>query len=630
MDIQKIVRELAKKDKDILKLQKCVVRYYLEKKEVNNIESSKMLASYCFSVEQDLFTKIKILMDKYVDKEKNRELNIDDLVNIYELLIPIDEKKENGMVFTPENIKIFILENLLNEKDMKYIKGLKVVDPSCGCGSFLITISLMINKRYALSYKYIYENIIYGVDISANNIFKTKILLEILALENGEVLGENINYNLVTANSLELDFKNIFKDVFEIKKGFDLVIGNPPYVRTKNVSTTVKQSMKDWYVAQVGNADLYLPFFQLGLEILSLNGKLGYISINTFLTSLNGRNLRNYLSQLRAEFTVINFKDIQVFKGVTSYTCIVFVDKEKINSTIRYNVIDEFKTFELQTFNTLTYEDVDNKRGWNLIESDILMNIRKIERFETKLEKYGIKNGIATLKNDVYIFRADREDDKFLYFKDKNNISCKVERAICKKIIKPNIVKNEQELIEKMEYIIFPYHLGGNNKYELIQEKEFKERYSEAYKYLLGYRKELAERDNGKAENSYLKWYAFGRTQGMYNEGMKVLLPYMSGQPVAVISLEEDVLLYCGYALFSNDIEELELLKKIMLSNVFWYYVKHTSKHYSGGYMSMAKNYIKDFSIPDLNIEDRRRIINSTSIKDVDDILIAIYGIETL
>lgn len=623
MDIRKLITKLTKKESNIENLEKNILRCYID---INNIHNAFLINYYNDACDDNYIFIYNLLQEFTISK--NKPFDIDLLVNIYELLIPEDEKKENGMVFTPKKIKQFIINDVFEDLQ-KDIMQLKICDPSCGCASFLISISKYIHDTYNIDFRYIYENIIYGVDIYDHNIAKAKLLLYLLAFENGEYLTEDINFNLLVANSLSLNFEETFTDVFSPEQnGFDLVIGNPPYVRSKNMNDEVKLSLENWSVAKSGNPDLYIVFFELGLELLNNSGKLGYISINTYLTSLNGRNLRNYLSEKGYNIKLINFKDNQIFKGVTSYTCISIINKNNLNNVIQY--INSQDTNNLNNNNNVTTIDMntlDNKQGWTLAEGDILHNINILRSFPNKLESYGIRNGVATLKNDIYIFKLHEQIGRLLYFRDKDgNMRC-VEKAICKRIAKPNIIKNEHQLENKMEYIIFPYNLNDEGNFTIINENTLRNKYPNAYEYLLSYREELLTRDKGKAIDKYPQWFAFGRTQGMKNFGRKILIPYMADEPTAVLSLDEDVLFYCGYALFSDDINELKIIKSILLSNVFWYYVKNTSKYYSGGYMSLAKNYIKDFSIPDLSDEQKYQLLNLQTQDEVNRFLSNIYNI---
>ena len=178
-----------------------------------------------------------------------------------------------------------------------------------------------------------------------------------------------------------------------------------------------------------------------------------------------------------------------------------------------------------------------------------LSNIKRIENIGTPLgELLPIKNGIATLSNSIYIFRPHREDSNFYYF-EKNGVEYAAEKGICRDIIKPNILKYEHEIPDIREKIIYPY-TNGINPLSLIQEENFKEDFTKAYIYLESHKSDLAKRDKGKGD--YGAWYAFGRTQALTDKGLKLLFPYMSKHPHFVYTDNEEMLIYCGYAIFSD------------------------------------------------------------------------------
>lgn len=124
-------------------------------------------------------------------------------------------------------------------------------------------------------------------------------------------------------------------------------------------------------------------------------------------------------------------------------------------------------------------------------EYDARLNIQKLENSGIKLEDYvNIKNGFATLRNNIYIIQPHKEDNKYFYF-SKIDKEFKVEKSICRKAIKPNILKNESDIEEKMEYLIFPYMID-NKKISIISEENFKNNFNKAYTYLSFFKEELS------------------------------------------------------------------------------------------------------------------------------------------
>lgn len=167
--------------------------------------------------------------------------------------------------------------------------------------------------------------------------------------------------------------------------------------------------------------------------------------------------MRSYFRSSNTALEIVDFGDQLIFGKTLAYTCIVLIDKlgeAGINYTkgqINVNRFSEKPTH----FNLIPYSELDDHKGWNLNNAEILQNIRKIESVGRPLgELYQIKNGIATLANDIYIFRPVREDETFFYLQ-AGDMEFPIEREICRDIIKPNILHTEEEIPDIIEKVIF-------------------------------------------------------------------------------------------------------------------------------------------------------------------------------
>lgn len=605
--MNKKVYSLIKKysDNELL-LNKLVVSAFVHCNRLSVNEG--YLTSYIAEKEDGLDDDIAIL---------SSECYVEDVINIFELAIPNEEKKTNGAVYTPKYIRDYIIGHIVHST-RKPLENCLCADISCGCGAFLFTLLEKIRECSALSYKKILHNL-YGIDISSTSIGRAKILLALVALKNGESVCEE-DFRLYCGNSFTYDFKQL-PEVAE-NSGFDTIVGNPPYVRSKNIDVETKKSLSRWNTSKIGNADLYIPFFEIGMSLLSQKGLLGYITVNTFFKSVNARALRDYLSENHFSLSIVDFGEQLVFKKKLAYTCLTFLSTERDDS-LRYVKADiadvqDQKDF---AFSQIKYSVLDNHRGWNLNRIDVLKNIRRIENAGDALgDKYVIKNGIATLANNIYIFRPIKSDAKFHYLV-KDNVEYPIEKGICRDIIKPNILKSEADIPEKKEKIISPYESDNN----VISEDFFIRHYPCAYRYLSAYRKTLDARDKG--EGDYGAWYAFGRTQAISDSGRKLLFPCISDYPHFVYSSQKDLMIYCGYAIYCDSELELLFLKKVLESSVFDYYMKNTSKPFAGGYYSYAKNYVKNFGLYPFSEEQKKYILSLQSKEEVDEYIKSIYKV---
>src|SRR5690606_31806501 len=143
----------------------------------------------------------------------------------------------------------------------------------------------------------------------------------------------------------------------------------------------------------------------------------------------------------------------------------------------------------------------------------------------------------------------------------------------------------------------FPYKL--QDKPELLEESILKSNYPFAYHYLKIKKIELSQRDKGKG--TYENWFAFGRRQSLERITNKMFFPkYSDRVPNFIFNSDADLLFYNGQAIVGCSEFEMLIIKKIMESSIFWYYIKTTSKPYSSGYYSLQTNYIKNFGVCDL------------------------------
>lgn len=575
----------------------------------NHLElGNGFLAAFVGAASEELEADIELL---------SAQCAMEDVISFFELAIPDAEKTANGAVYTPKYIRDYIVRQVMHSIEKPLAECL-CADISCGCGAFLYTLAQYIHEHTGEQFCNIFNHL-YGVDISATSVNRAKIMLALVALQNGEIIQED-TFHIFAGDSLTFDFRKMPN--IDNNNGFDIIVGNPPYVRSKHIDKETKKNLPLWSTSKVGNADLYIPFFEIGLTALNENGFLGYITVNTFFKSVNARTLRNYFANNLLSLSIVDFCQQLVFKKKLAYTCLAFMSKKQSESLLYVKAdVADVEAQNNFVYSRINYSTLDNHRGWHLNRNEVLENIRLIENAGEALgDKYVIKNGIATLANDVFIFRPIRTDDNFHYLVREGK-EYAIEKGICRDIIKPNILKSEAEISEKEEKIISPYDTNCN----VIAEDFFVQNYPNAYTYLQNCREILDKRDKG--EGVYEAWYAFGRTQAIADSGKKLLFPYMSDLPHFVYTSQKDMMIYCGYAIYNESETELLFLKKVLESSVFDYYMKNTSKPYSTGYYSYAKNYVKSFGIYPFTAEQKQHLLSLKSKKEIDEYIREIYQV---
>lgn len=543
------------------------------------------------------------------------------LVEIFEYVISPADKEVNGAIYTPAFIREFIISKILSRYDKTKWTSMLYADLSCGCGGFFYTLIRQVREAIPeTSIAWLTRECIVGVDIKEFSIERTMLLLALYALQKGEELTED-DFNLYCQNSLSNDFT--FVPIVVRHGGIDVVVSNPPYVASSKLSEENKQYARNWEVSRTGKADLYLPFFQLGIDSLRPGGMLGYITVNTFYRSLNGCAFRDYLAKNGYDTTIIDFGSEQLFRGCSTYTCVCLIEKRN-SGGIHYIETESGKLSEIDdaSFETVTYDSLDNRKGWVLKDSHTAERIKAIESVGKPLgDIVSIRNGFATLRNDIYIVKPKRETVRYL-FVEKNDRFYRIEKGICRKAVKANLIRREEDIEKFSDYIIFPYSEREGRK-EIIGETFFRNRYPGAYEYLNDCREELAKRDKG--HKKYPAWFAFGRSQALNLEGERLLFPHICDGPCYVYCQDQELLFYDGYAIFAESHDDLEVIRRILMSDVFWYYITKTSKPYSGGFFSLEKRYIKHFGIPKLSDEQKEILLGFESQYEVNQWLRRFY-----
>jgi len=212
-----------------------------------------------------------------------------------------------------------------------------------------------------------------------------------------------------------------YKDVFDTGR-FDIVIGNPPYVRQELLGMDLKNLLIDAH-NEVGNgtADLYVYFYGLGLKLLKTDGILTYITLNKWMKTKYGRELRNYLKQFYVQ-KIIDFFELHVFTASTD-TLITFIQNTKPQQTKYFPV----KTLENLNLNVLTkgeYKELQKDESeWKTIDFQNETLLNKIYENTISLNEFvneKIYSGVKTALNEAYII--DKKRFEILCKKDKKSV----------------------------------------------------------------------------------------------------------------------------------------------------------------------------------------------------------------
>lgn len=551
-------------------------------------------------------------------KDNYPDLSLETLIDLFEFVVSPADKVVTGAIYTPQYIRHHIVEHVLHLLANREVTELRIADIACGCGGFFLTVCDKLLEFGNVDCHYIYEHILYGCDIEAYCIERCKILLALKALESGERTND-LKFHLYQGNSLVFNWRDKLTDF----TGFDAVVGNPPYVTSAKIDEETRVLLTNWEVCASGKADLYIPFFQIAIELLNNTGVLGYITVSNFYRSLNGKALREYFAEHNLNLTIVDFGGEQVFKGCSTYTCLFFVDKRQ-EGMVRFirTLSGNVDVVRNLRFVESIYEDLDAIRGWVIRDRRTSRLLQQITNTGRHLgDVAAISNGLATLKNDLYVLNIVEENEhEFIHEYKRNRYS--IERDICRPVVKPSAMNASQSVAEQTRWIIFPYEIKGKRAI-CYDEKRMKEQFPHTLAYLKAVRSILDNRDKGKRE--YEQWFAYGRSQAINLPGFRLLMPYIADEPTFLLSEIDSLLYYNGFALISHDIQQLKRLKKILNTSIFWFYIKNISKPYVNGFYSMGKRYIRYFGIPNFSKVQLAHLDKLTRKDDIENFLYFCY-----
>lgn len=409
-------------------------------------------------------------------------------------------------------------------------------------------------QDYRLSYEQkcnILKNNIYGVDIDTLAVEVTKFSLLIKLIE-GSSLEEmetfmknrgckilpNIDMNIRNGNSLVDDNylkfdENFFEKpelISEIKlfdwdrefggQKFDAIVGNPPYIRVQNMVhyseneyLYYKSDISGFETANAKLLDKYYLFIERGLQLLAKSGRLGYIVPHKFMLIKAGEKLRKILSDKKCVDEIIHFGTEQVFKGKSTYTCLIFLEGSK-QKTFEIGFVKDIKKYYATNHVAMQKFPIGylSTAQWSFLSEDIIKILRDVEDKCQSLDTMAdIFVGLQTSADTIYIIKEDTMKDGFVYFTDcRGNSQC-VEETILKPCIYDIHLEKYADIQENMK-IIFPYHTEGN-KQKLYTLDEMASKFPKTLAYLETFKSDLCKR-SVKGINDE-NWYQFGRAQSL-------------------------------------------------------------------------------------------------------------------
>lgn len=496
----------------------------------------------------------------------------------------------------------------------KRLRQIRVLDPACGSGAFLnqvfdylyregqkvneelTRLKLGQSEIFDLD-KHILSNNIFGVDLNPESVDITKLSLwlktanrdkELTSLDEHILCGNSLIDDPAYAGERAFDWSGAFQgDSPSYGESptdftFDVVVGNPPYVRQELFSAQ-KPYLEQHYEVYTGVADLYVYFFERGLKLLAPNGQFAFIVSNKFLRAGYGKKLIKYLQCKYTLQEIIDFGDLQIFEGATTYPCIISIKQQQPSE------VQQVSCLQLENLDKVTElkEEVQQKgylaqikaddETWQLGNPEMSSLLEKIKTCSVPLGEfvngrlyYGIKTGL----NEAFVIDAAIREQ--LITEDPKSAE----------VIKPflagrDINRYEQPNIE--QYLIYAPWNFDLNLYPAIN------------RHLTQWQTELSNRP--ECLQGRFNWWCLSRYASDYYqefEKHKIVVPAI---------VQNASYAYDKNACYSNDKTSIVITDNlyvltILNSKVADYFIHSVASTKQGGFYEYKPMYVSKIPIP--------------------------------
>ena len=548
-----------------------------------------------------------ILPEKYIDHSQipfdDRDLIIKNILKIskdeisqislgelFQAFITNKEKKYFGQVYTPKYIVKQMIDDTIKKEDIVANPYFKIIDPACGGGYFLLEAYDKLKGIFKNNYveivlknpdlkqeidnglhSFIIKNNLWGTDIDEFAVFMTTISL----LIKGDRLT-NLSLNVFKKDIL-LDGRNTLFSLIDnndnvsdlvLDEGFDLVIGNPPYIGHKKIEINYRRKLQNYYSDVYSDkSDISFCFFKKGYELLKKQGTLMFITSRYFLESPSAKGLRSFLTSNFDVKTIIDFQGKKVFKGIGISPVIIKCRKgqslKNITNIYKLKSTDGLdkknSPFVIKEIfkNFIINQSIFSPKGWLLMDEK---ERAVYEKIHTMGDYYlnqvsNCHQGVITGCDTAFIV-----DEKTILDKNLN-----------KYLIKP-WVKNSQvqkfKVLDSRLYIIYTDLINNISSYPNVIN------HIAPYKERLKNRRECLK---GMREWYQLQW---GRRLELFSNP-KIMFPFKAENNRFAIVYDE---MLCSADVYIINIEHpfspvsLEYLAAFLNSSVFEFYFKSVGK----------------------------------------------------
>ena len=499
------------------------------------------------------------------------------------------DRKDKGVFYTPPEVIERMTEKVLSKADVIENPYIRILDPACGTGLFLIKAFQMLKDKFEKNYEaildrnkelqgklqkdgigsFIVENNLWGADIDREALDTAGEILMRLA-------GRECRGNLACCDSL----------LGGVEGEYDYILGNPPYIGHKMVSSEYKKVLQQFYKGiYMDKSDISYCFLKRGIDLLRQGGTLSFITSRYFMEGPSAAGLRRYITDKCNITEVVDFYGGRVFQDAGVAACIItlnkgsFVDETAVLKQKQNIAASEAELFAPSSFEHFTVNSSEFKDdGW------VLLSPEKYEIFAALEAKSSV-----TLKDIAHSYQGIITGCDRAFVLSGSEVS---EHGIEKSLLRPwiknsDILKHGIKVTDR--FLIYS---------DFIQEEKD---FPNAIKYIASCRDKLQERR--ECRRGVRKWYQlqWGRNNGIF-ESPKIIYPYKSSNSRFAVDEAGN---FCSADIYSLKLKKeyegsisLDYIAAILNSQLFEYYFKCYAKKISENLYDYYPNTVLRMRIP--------------------------------
>jgi len=533
----------------------------------------------------------------------------------------ISRRKAGGVYYTPEFVVRYLTEKAFDyffDKPANKRKSIlpKVVDPSCGSGSFLRAAADSLIRRFRQSdvkrnwgRELVEKRAIVGIDIDPKAVTLARLSLWLRLAEEPKPLPlPHLKKNIICGDSLKNEtWRNL-------PATYDIVLGNPPFLAASEAQ--LPASVRKVFRSAQGRFDFSSLFVEQALAKLEEGGYLGYVIPNRLFKNTYAAEIRRLITENMRILTLVDFGSTEVFAGTSTYVGLILAEKKADASAKRKVKVISVSTLPIR-FPGLTLMSADiqpqimvpnvriydahhpsGEAPWNLL-SDVAIKLRvQLQNANPTLDSLAtVAQGIKTGANDIFVVTVGRSLGSGLCeVTNSFGEHHRIEQGLLRPVVYGSEIQR-YDVIEAHRFLLYPYSLDRP-----ISENDFSNQYPRTYEYLSNYRDFLVQRSGiQKTSNA---WYELVRKrQSSWLESKKLLIRELATSPCFALDAEGGTFLIGGTAIVPTNPGLLEPLLAFLNSRICAWYLEKLAPTFRGGYSKFEPNTIQQIPIPQPLVE---------------------------